>query len=116
VLRETAERSPLVSTLRAVGATDGQIRLRAARDAALSSVPGILLGLALTPAAFLVAGYWDLPHAFGHRISPSLGFEVPLRLAALFMLLAALAALATLREPAREAATRPTRPLSEWAK
>lgn len=113
VRREAVERASVVETLRHIGASDANLRLVAARDAALSSIPGILLGLVLVPAVFFVAALADLPHAFGHRLSPDLDAEILLRVSAVFLAVSVLAAISALSPRPLNAASSARRPLRE---
>ncbi len=116
VRREVVERAAVAGTLRSLGATEGQIRLRAARDAFLAATAGIALSLVLLPVAIWIAGLWDLPHAFGHRVPVQLDAELLFRLAVLGLALAVASALLALPHGRREAAVVSPRPLRELAR
>lgn len=105
VRREVVERQSIIRIVNAVGATEGQLRVRAARDAALSTIPGILLGFALVPFAFALGDLAGIPSAFGHRLTPSLSFEVFLRIGAFFMLATVLAAASAVRVTTQQPST-----------
>lgn len=76
VLRETAERAEVGRLLGSLGASREQVSLRAARDALLASLPGIVVGLLVALVGFLLLGALGFPAAFGHAIplAPAPGF------------------------------------------
>lgn len=92
VRREAAERRDALTTYHAVGATIGQMRIAAARDALIAGSIGIVLGLALTPLLIMIGSRFDLPHAFGHRVPVDFGGETLLRIAAVFLVIVVVAA------------------------
>ncbi|MCA1812829.1 MAG: hypothetical protein LC624_02625, partial [Halobacteriales archaeon] len=114
VVREVREREGVAHTLRQLGAAPDQLAMRAARDALLSTLPGLVLGAALGLLGLAALGPRGFPAAFGHTIAVRPDPELFARVVGGLAILAACAAAWASRSPPSAAlAQAPARPLRE---